>query len=146
MQEYQESIARRRRRRTIRTISPRVIYRVTFFSCWLLAPFFVFGLLAVIYFEFTQDERGRTLIALPGSFLLVCPWAARWIACRLAALFVPTILCPGCGFHIDSISRWSVGGYTDHRERHFYIVKSLIDGRFVGHFDCPKCGSTIMLR
>ncbi|MCH7728297.1 MAG: hypothetical protein IH991_17730 [Planctomycetes bacterium] len=50
-----------------------------------------------------------------------------------------------CDFEFDAVGRWSVGGYTDHKERHCMLIRSQIDGSISGHIDCPMCESTIML-
>ena len=94
------------------------------------------------------------LLASPGSgfdlfavlWLLFGYWPAQILSRPVTAALVKTISCPGCGFEMDAVSRWTVGQYTDHRERHILTVRSPIDGSVVGQTDCPQCGSTILVQ
>lgn len=84
-------------------------------------------------------------IGIMGAILLIWYWPARWLARHVTAAVCTTIDCPGCGFQFDAIGRWTVGGYTDHRECHILLARSRIDGSHIGHTDCPQCSSTILI-
>lgn len=72
------------------------------------------------------------------------------LATRITNLILPliiqTIRCPGCQEDIEAVGRWTVGDYTDHRDRHVLSVRHPRDGSRIGQTDCPRCGATILLR
>ncbi len=77
------------------------------------------------------------------------PFGYRWswyMSDALTACVVSTLTCPGCGFTLSAIDRWSSGSFNDHRERHILNVRSPIDGSVVGHTNCPQCDCTIIVR
>ena len=70
----------------------------------------------------------------------------RWIDEILASIIVPTFSCPGCGFEMDGMSRWSVGDYTPPKEWHILAARDPRDKKTrIGHTDCPQCGTTILM-
>ncbi|MBS0203961.1 MAG: hypothetical protein JSS49_13735 [Planctomycetes bacterium] len=63
----------------------------------------------------------------------------------IGSMIVSSIRCQGCGLEIPAVTRWRVGSFTDHRDRHFLLAKNPVDGARLGHIDCPQCSCTIIL-
>jgi len=109
-------------------------------SLYLLAQF---GLPLACFIAFGITKQ--PILAL--VFVLVCfPTFARLVTLVIGSLVIKTIPCPGCGFEMDAVDRWVIGGYTDHREQHYLWARNPISGNCVGQVDCPHCGATILVR
>lgn len=72
------------------------------------------------------------------------------LATRITNLILPHLIhsvrCPGCEEDIEAVGRWTIGDYTDHRDRHILRVRHPRDGSCIGQTNCPRCGSTILIR
>lgn len=96
-----------------------------------------------------SQQAFRELSTLGGCFS--CTWIvfgfypSWWLASWLTPLFVHRLHCRRCGFDIDPFGVWSVGDYTDYRERHILRVRHPLNGTRVGYLSCPQCDSTILL-
>jgi hypothetical protein len=63
----------------------------------------------------------------------------------LPAIF-PTTVCAGCLRTVPLLARWKCGDhFTDHRERHI-LDFHCNQGHVLEGFNCPRCGSTILVQ
>jgi len=102
-----------------------------------------FGLVALMLFAGKMNNDGMALLVF---FCAVVWWfTGRFFSRLIVAACVSSVRCKGCGFEIPAVDRWTIGSFTDHRERHFALAKNPIDGSRIGHTNCPQCDTTILL-
>lgn len=137
------------------TSSPRLVFWVTYWCIQIGLPLVVlFGtnIVGGIFIHAAGERNTMSTMPFVGCFSCVVlvvtalPWTAFLLARHAAALIVSAIRCPGCGFQMDAVSRWSVGSFNDHRERHIFLAWNPIDKGYTGHINCPQCDATIRIR
>lgn len=119
----------------------RSTYRLVFF-----APM---GLLVIflLIVSGTSHSGGKPSLLLWLLGLLVA-WFffGRWIARLSLPLFISRIKCPKCGDEISPVAVWNCAcGYHDYQERNVLTKRCPKCGDVCSHFDCPRCGTTILL-
>lgn len=125
-------------------ISPRIMRYVIGFGIW-LGP--------MLLWFFTLMSGGMSAgDAVASGICLVFPWFlfGGWVAYFftpvLLSAFYPAVRCPGCGEQQQAVNRWFCGcGYHDHRERNIFFFRCPSCRKKIGHFNCPRCDSTILI-
>lgn len=116
--------------------SPRAMAWIVWLAIAVGGPIFFFILGGLL----------RNPIPIVIFILLLIPRVNNWLTNLVLSQVIRTIRCPGCQDDIPAIGRWRSGGFNDHRERHVLQVRNPIDGTLIGHINCPRCDSTILVR
>jgi hypothetical protein len=89
---------------------------------------------------------GDGMVALALAWFLWGVYAFRYVMPFIFAILVPRVCCPRCYAYFDLTDLWWCGcGYHDHRNKHFYLFRCRLCKNRLGHFNCPRCQTTILM-
>lgn len=119
----------------VRVLPFRLISRCIFWATWIVLPL-IFLLIAGAFKSFGFVLLGLILFAFPMP-----------IANFIMSLLFRQIRCPGCHRVHSAVSRWSCGcGYNSPYEVNIFQHRCPLCRSYSGHYDCPHCESTILVR